>query len=209
VSVVESAPALGRYPTSRWRDGETVVEHRRLVVPLTAVDGPADVTLAVENQRLVLGQVEIDAQEHTFIPPPIAYPLDVQLGQIARLVGYDLPPHAIEGISTAEPITLTLYWQALEGTMDVNYTVFTHVLAADGHLVGGHDGPPSGGTRPTLGWIPEEIVTDQHIMTLREPYTGAARIEVGLYDPTTMERVPISSGETFILLPTILTIQDN
>ena len=93
--------------------------------------------------------------------------------------------------------------------MDVNYTVFTHVLAADGHLVGGHDGPPSGGTRPTLGWIPEEIVTDQHIMTLREPYTGPARIEVGLYDPTTMERVPISSGETFILLPTILTIQDN
>ncbi|MCP4539324.1 MAG: hypothetical protein GY832_19485 [Chloroflexi bacterium] len=209
VSVVESAPALGRYPTSRWQDGETVVEHRRLVVPLTAADGPADVTLAVGDQQLVLGQVEIDAQEHTFTPPPIIYPLDVHLGQIARLLGYDLPSHAIEGLSAAEPITLTLYWQALAGTTDTNYTVFTHILAADGHLVGGHDGLPRGGTRPTLGWIPDEIVIDQHIMTLREPYTGPTRIEVGLYDPITMERVTISGGETFILLPTILTIQDN
>jgi hypothetical protein len=209
LDAVESAPALGRYPTDRWQAGETVVEHRRLVVPTTAVDGPADVVLTVEDRRLVLGQVEIDAEEHTFTPPPIAYPLDVQLGQVARFIGYDLPTQAVEGTSAAEPITLTLYWQALEGAADTNYTIFTHILAADGHLVGGHDSLPAGGARPTLGWLPNEIVADQHIMTFREPYAGLARIEVGLYDPTTMERVPLASGETFVLLPTTLTIQEN
>jgi hypothetical protein len=43
-------------------------------------------------------------------------------------------------------------------------------------------------------------------MTFREPYAGPARIEVGLYDPVTLERVPTEEGETFILLPTTLTI---
>jgi hypothetical protein len=46
-------------------------------------------------------------------------------------------------------------------------------------------------------------------MTWREPYTGPARVEVGLYDPATMERLPLSSGETFILLPTTLTVHGN
>jgi len=198
-----SAPALGRYPTDRWQAGETVLEHRRLVVPPTAADGPADVILTLGEAQLVLGQVEITAEEHVFTPPPIAYPLDVRFDQVARLIGYDLPSQT----STAgEPITLTLYWEALEGATGTDYAVFTHVLAADGHLVGQHDGPPAGGARPTAGWVPGEIITDQHVMTFREPYIGPARIEVGLYDPVTLERAPTEEGETFILLPITLTI---
>jgi mannosyltransferase len=208
LSTVESAPALGRYPTNLWQAGETVIEHRRLVAPSTAAGGPADVILTVEDQQVTLGRVEIDAQGHTFAPPAIAYPLDVQLGQVARLIGYDLPSQALREASASEPIPLTLYWQALEGAADTSYTVFTHILAADGHLIGGHDSPPAEGARPTLGWLPGEIVIDQHTMAFREPYTGPARIEVGLYDPSTMERVPVEGGETFVLLPTILTIGD-
>ena len=198
-----SAPALGRYPTDRWQAGETVLEHRRLVVPATAADGPADVVLTLGEQRLVLGQVEITAEEHVFTVPPIAHPLDVRFGQVARLVGYDLPS---ENFTAGETIPLTLYWQALEGATGADYAIFTHVLAADGHLVGQHDGPPASGARPTAGWVPREIITDQHVMTFREPYIGPARIEVGLYDPVTLERVPTEEGETFILLPITLTI---
>jgi hypothetical protein len=164
--------------------------------------------LNVKDRQIVLGQVEIYADEHIFTPPSITYPLDVRFGQVAKLIGYDLPSQTPEEISANTPITLTLYWQALEGAIDTNYTVFTHILAADGHLVGGHDGPPAGGARPTLGWITDEIITDQHVMTFREPYVGPARIEVGLYDPITLERVPVEGGETFILLPTTLTIPE-
>ena len=198
-----SAPALGRYPTDRWQAGETVLEHRRLVVPPTAADGPADVVLTLGDTQLVLGQVEITTEEHVFTPPPIAYPLDVRFGQVARLIGYDLPS---ETFTAGEPVTLTLYWRALEGATEADYAVFTHVLAADGHLVGQHDGPPAGGTRPTAGWVPGEIITDRHAMTFRESYTGPARIEVGLYNPVTLERVQTEGGETFLLLPITLTI---
>jgi hypothetical protein len=210
LSAVESAPALGRYPTNRWQVGETVVEHRRLVVPPTA-DGRADIVLNVKDQQVILGQVEIDAEEHIFTPPPITYPLDVRFGQVARLIGYDLLSQTPAEISANMPITLTLYWQALEEAADGNYTVFTHILAADGHLVGQHDSPPAGGTRPTLGWITDEIIIDQHVMTFREPYAGPARIEVGLYDSGAeeMERVPTETGETFTLLPTALTILEH
>ena len=206
---VETAPAQGRYPTNLWQAGETVLEHRRLAMPSTAGKGLAQVVLTVGNQRLVLGQVELGAEVHIFTPPPIAYPLDVRFGQdfpgraVARLIGYDLPSQAFVA---GEPITITLYWQALEGASAADYAIFTHVLADDGHLVGQHDGPPAGGARSTLGWVPAEIITDRHVMTFREPYVGPARIEVGLYDPATMERVPVEGGETFLLLPAELTI---
>ena len=203
LTTAASAPALGRYPTDRWQAGETVLEHRRLVVPATAADGPADVVLTLRDQRLVLGQVEITAEEHVFTPPSIVHPLDIRFGQVARLIGYDLPSQAF---TAGEPITLTLYWEALEGAAGNDYTVFTHILDANGHLVGQHDGPPAGGTQPTAGWLPGEIITDLHVMGFRESYAGPARIEVGLYDSATMERVTIEGGETFALLPTVLTI---
>jgi len=203
LAAVSSAPALGRYPTDRWQAGETVLEHRRLVVPATAADGPADVVLTLRDQRLVLGQVEITTGEHVFTPPPIAYSLDPRFGQVARLIGYDLPSQAF---TAGEPITLTLYWEAMEGAAGNDYTVFTHILDANGHLVGQHDGPPAGGTQPTAGWLPGEIITDLHVMGFRESYAGPARIEVGLYDSATMERVTMGGGETFALLPTVLTI---
>lgn len=198
-----AAPALGRYPTDQWRSGETVVEHRWLVAPPAASEGPADVVLALGDERLALGRVEIDAEEHVFTPPPISYPLDVRFGQVALLIGYDLPRQTF---STGEPVTVTLYWQALEQAAGADYAVFTHVLAADGRLVGQHDGPPAAGARPTAGWVPGEIIADPHTMTFREPYAGAARVEVGMYDPDTMERVPVEGDETFALLPTMLTI---
>jgi hypothetical protein len=200
-----TAPALGRYPTDRWQAGETVVEHRRLVAPPTAADGPADVVLTLGDERLALGRIEIDIEEHIFTPPPIGHPLDVRFGQVARLIGYDLPRQTF---SASEPVTVTLYWQALEQAAGADYAVFTHVLAADGHLVGQHDGSPASGARPTGGWVPGEIIADPHAMTFREPYVGAARVEVGLYDPDTMERVPMEGDETFALLPTMLTISE-
>ena len=204
-----SAPALGRYPTDLWSAGETVVEHRRLVVPPTAAEGLAHVVLSLGNRRFVLGQVEIAVEEHVFTPPPIAYPLDVRFGEIARLIGYDLPSEVSGQATSADPITLTLFWEALEGGNNAEYVVFTHILASDGHLVGQHDAPPANGTRPTAGWLAGEIIADQHLMTFVESYAGLARIEVGLYDPATMERVPVEGGETSVLLPTALTILEH
>jgi len=207
--VAAGAPAGGRYPTDRWRAGETVLEHRRLPVPATAPQGPASVVVSLGDRRVVLGSVEIAAGEHAFTPPPMSQEVHIRFGTsgqaVAELLGYDLSPAPY---TPDRPILLTLYWRALEGATSADYTIFTHLLAEDGHLVAQHDGPPAGGTRPTSGWLSDEIIVDPHKLTFREPYTGSAQIEVGLYDPVTMERVPAESGATFVLLPTTVAVQE-
>jgi len=207
----ESAPSGGRYPTDRWQAGEVVIEHRRVSIPPTVGGGSVEAAIELEDRRAVLGNVEITAGEHVFTPPPIANEVHVQFGgppddpdqAIAELLGYDLAPGPY---TSGQPILLTLYWRARQDAASADYTIFTHVLAEDGHLVAQHDGSPANGTRPTPGWLVDEVVVDPHDITFREPYTGPARIEVGLYDPATLGRVPTESGDTFVLLPTTLTI---
>jgi 4-amino-4-deoxy-L-arabinose transferase-like glycosyltransferase len=201
--VADSAPVGGRYPLQSWAAGQRVVEHRRLVVPATAVDGPATVVLQVAERRVGLGQLEIIAGQHSFAVPPMAHELGVRFGAVAELLGYDLE---WTEVVSGQPVPVVLYWQALEGVGRVDYTVFAHLLAEDGHPVAQHDGRPDGGDRPTPGWVPGEIITDRHEMTFREAYVGAARVEVGLYDAATLERVPAEGGETFVLLPTVVTV---
>jgi 4-amino-4-deoxy-L-arabinose transferase-like glycosyltransferase len=208
---IEGAPSGGRYPTDRWQAGEVVLEHRRVSIPSTVIGGSVEVAIELEDRRVVLGSVEVAAGEHVFTPPPIANEVHVQFGgrpgdpdqATAELLGYDLAPGPY---TSGQPILLTLYWHARAGAASADYTIFTHVLAEDGHLVAQHDGSPANGMRPTPGWLADEIIVDPHDMTFREPYTGPARIEVGLYNPTTLERVPTESGDTFVLLPTTLTI---
>jgi len=204
LDAVESAPVGGRYPTWRWRNGETVIEHRRLTLPPSASAGQAEVVLSLKEQQFSLGYVEVEAIERNFTLPPISHPLDVPFGSVARLVGYELsaPP-----FTAAIPVTLTLYWQALDSAGDADYIVFTHILAADGHLVGQHDGPPALGARPSRGWAAGEIITDVHPIVFREPYSGQAQIEVGIYEQGTLERVVrADSRESYFLLPVIIVI---
>ncbi|MBL7065380.1 MAG: glycosyltransferase family 39 protein [Anaerolineae bacterium] len=204
LAVAEDAPAEGRYPTDRWQASEVVLEHRRLVVPPTAADGLATVTIELGDRRVVLGSVEIAAGEHVFTSPPVTHEMHVRFGDVAELLGYDLGP----GSHTSDqPVPITLYWRALEGAASADYIVFTHVLAADGHLIAQHDGPPAAGARPTPGWLPGEIIADYHEMAFREAYTGLAVIEVGLYDPGTRERVIAATGETFVILPSSLNVE--
>ena len=211
-----SAPPGGRYPIERWRAGQTVVEHRRLTIPPTANDGQARVSLQVGARRIELGSLDIAAGEHLFEPPPMAHETGIRFGDVAELAGYELAGEAEDEnrsasgeivVTTGSAPAITLYWKALEGASSVDYTVFTHILAPDGHLVGQHDGPPGGGARPTPGWLPGEFIVDRHAMVFREAYTGPARVAVGLYDPITMERVVVEGGGTMALLPTILNIE--
>ncbi len=122
-----------------------------------------------------------------------------------RLRGYQIFDQAgksrltpSEGIGTfllsAEPeneFTLSLYWQA-DGPTDVPYTVFTHLIAADGFNQAGQDNQPVWGSYPTTNWSPGEKITDKFTLTI-PPGTpfGDYRLRVGWYQPDTLERVPV------------------
>jgi hypothetical protein len=196
------APAQGRYPTSGWSPREVVSEVRDLRVPAGA-EGAADVVVVLGDRRHVLGQVTVSGAGVQMTPPRPQSPAEAVFGDIARLVGYDAPQDVVSG----EAVPVTLYWQSMTDGPMVNYTVFVHLIAADGRLVAQHDSPPAGGTRPTGEWLSGEYITDAHNLVWREPAAGPARLSVGLYDPATGERLRLADGADSFTLPSPVTIR--
>ncbi len=201
--VLAETPVFTQFPTGQWRAGEVVLEHHLLAVPAGVEDGTAVLLLTLDGQQIPIGQVDIIASDHNFTPPTPQMPLDAAFGGVARLVGFDAPTQVVTG----EAFPLTLYWQAGGDNVPVAYTVFAHLLAADGRLIGQHDAPPANGERPTTGWIAGEYITDPHTITFREPdYTGPAQIAVGLYDPTTGTRLTLADGADRVVLPGVVEV---
>ena len=88
-------------------------------------------------------------------------------------------------------IGLTLIWRCLD-RMDTDYTVFTHLLDQEGHVRGGKDNPPVHGTYPTTLWVPGEVVLDSYQIPVdADAPPGRYAIEVGMYDPVTIQRLPV------------------
>ena len=56
------------------------------------------------------------------------------------------------------------------------------------------DAPPLDGLYPTDAWLSGQIILDSHILTLPE---SAQALAVGLYDPASLTRLPVTdaSGE--------------
>lgn len=202
--VVVDVPLGSYYPISQWRAGDIVLEHTLLPLPADVAAGTAVLSLEISGRRIPIGQLQIGASDHTFTPPDALTPLAAQFGDIARLVGFDLPQPTV---TVGEPVPVTLYWQAGGGFSPTAYTVFAHMLAADGRLIGQHDAPPANGERPTTGWVAGEYITDPHLMAFRQAgYTGPVTISVGLYDPATGVRLTMADGTDAVMLPVTLTV---
>ena len=94
-------------------------------------------------------------------------------------------------LKPGDELTLSLYWQA-DGPTDQPYTVFTHLIAADGFNQTSRDNQPVWGTYPTTAWLPGEQVTDKYILTLPQGIPpGDYRLRVGWYQAGTLARVRV------------------
>lgn len=138
-----------------------------------------------------LGSVEVKGRERSFTLPHIEYPLDFRLGEVVRLLGYDLEPTEVEAGGS---VRITLYWRALS-TMETSYTVFVHLLDEEGELRGQRDSVPGGGSLPTTGWMSGEVISDRyHISIASDAPPGRYRLLVGMYEPTSGKRLPVYDG---------------
>ena len=75
--------------------------------------------------------------------------------------------------------------------MDIDYTVFTHLIDERENIVAQHDGQPDAGEYPTSQWLKGEVVQDVHTLVL-EPalQPGEYTLLVGMYDLESGERRP-------------------
>jgi hypothetical protein len=113
--------------------------------------------------------------------------VDAGFGGVIRLLGYDLDP---AGAAPGQTFRLTLYWESLAAAPQ-DYTVFTHLLDAQGRIVGQQDRQPLGGERPTTSWLPGEFLTDVYELSVPpDAPSGTYTIEVGLYDAASGQRLP-------------------
>ncbi len=89
-------------------------------------------------------------------------------------------------------MTITAAWLALaKPTFD--YSIFIHVLDAEGNRVAQLDTQPQGGARPMTTWEPGEIIPDRYELTVPAEAKEPLRLVLGLYNWQTLARLPVRS----------------
>ncbi len=132
---------------------------------------------------------EIAVDRNANLRVSLAFP--AQFDVPIRLDGFDL---ANPSLRAGEPLALLLYWQSV-GTIERDYTVFVHLLDAEGKTIEGYDSSPSRGAWPTTVWKLSQVTPDGillHVPTDVSP--GSYRLEIGLYDPATTERLTFTDA---------------
>jgi hypothetical protein len=147
---------------------------------------------------------------------PATETVKARLGEAIRLEGYSLHVSG-HNARPGERLVLDLYWSATERPT-TDYTVFTHLLGqvhnprTQGPVWAGHDAQPAYGTAPTSQWIAGDHLVDRHILIIDDQAPpGEYRLEVGMYDAATGQRLPVSrpDGDALgdhLLLDTTVTV---
>ena len=190
------------YPLEKWGGQARVIDRLDLIYP--PVRGALRLQIGAADRWLDLDTLQLDESGLVFEPPPMAHMQPAQFGGFAGLLGYTL---GSESTAPDRPLAVTLYWRAANPEpIGTAYTIFTQLLAPDGHLVAQADGPPS---PPTPAWVGGQIVAEARTLTLLDPaYRGPASLIVGWYNSASVERVPASTGGDFVMLNTPVEVQD-
>ena len=84
----------------------------------------------------------------------------------------------------AQNLEVNTYWR-VDGRITPPMTIFVHLIDAPGNIRGQHDG--FGAALTTLE--PGDIVIQHHVITVDgNAPPGAYRLQVGLYNPVTLDR---------------------
>ncbi|MCX6046041.1 MAG: hypothetical protein NT075_13100 [Chloroflexi bacterium] len=172
-------------PGATWRDGETICRRLRLRLPADLVPGAYQLELTTPEQKFALHNLTIGPSTRNFTVPTLAQTADITFGEAIKWLGYQ----KIQSTNSPKTLTVPLIWQALS-TPQNSYTVFVHLLNEQGKILAQSDALPQNGYT-TEQWVAGEIVTDTHTIALPVDIpAGRYRLEVGLYDAISGQRLP-------------------
>lgn len=215
-TVVDEAPDVGTYPTSRWAKGALVEDKHEFVLPPDVPPGPLQILVQPTSESggtpvpgpngapVDLGSITVLPRPLVLTPPAnVGTRVDWTFGTFAHLIGFSLDSRSAR---PGDHLHLTLYWKALGNSGDVGYTVFTHLLDQHAVIAAQQDHPPEDGKDPTSGWVAGEYVVDHYDLAIKpNAAPGTYQIEIGLYNPANGVRVPVkgpsgkSNGNRVIL----------
>lgn len=190
--VIASTPELvpvNGFSLVDWRQGDIWRGYHRVYVPGNLESGTYDIAVQVGEAHITVGRMAVNAPERIFTTPSPAFTVEKRWQNDIELLGYDL--------DTVSGLTLTLYWRS-GASIHQNLRLFVHLVDAEDHILAQSDRIPADWTRPTTGWMADEIITDPHTFVSTE----GDHLRVGWYDPITNQRVPlIDDGQDYLLLP--------
>jgi 4-amino-4-deoxy-L-arabinose transferase-like glycosyltransferase len=172
-----------------WAASEAKMERRTdgLVVSRHTISVPPELPRG-SHGLFVDGRPLGTIEARLLRPPPLDVRLDANFGDQIRLLG------AIADPNLGKDSTLELVWQAAPRAW-ADYTVFLHLLDAKDQRIAGADVQPP---EPTSTWARGEVVPvtfrpgGQSALPIPPDLpAGAYRLAVGLYHPTTGERLPV------------------
>jgi hypothetical protein len=188
----EEFPLSAGWPTREWPPDAVAWGYYVLRVHPSLPPGPYAIVLrlvdsAGELRRgnpYALGQVVVESSPCAFPAPPQAIGVDALFGDDLRLLGYQLHQEKAR-------LALTLYWRS-ERRMQTDYKIFVHVFDPVTKVpVAQDDAMPHRWAYPTTFWGPGEVVDDVIPLSLKDVPAGVYGVAVGVYDPATMERLPV------------------
>jgi hypothetical protein len=195
-------PDFRGYPRPDWQNGDSVLSAFDLDLPPNIPTGGYWLETGfyepISGQRVPqyrAGQpagttARIGPLKVTGVSPPASTALPLAMfgdAQIALL--------SAQRTSTG----ITLRWQALKKP-EHDYTVFAHVLDAQGTLVAQQDSPPREGNYPTSLWDVGEVVDDPHPLNFATQ--AGEHLEVGLYTFPDLRRLSVDgTSSDRLLLP--------
>lgn len=153
-------------------------------------DAP-EIYARIAGASLPLHVVTIHGIEYARIyqlPKPYQTAVGAEFGGAARLRGYTA---TLEG----RRLTLTPSWD-VRAPLGADLLVFVHVYDAAGARVAGIDVPPGGASvPPTSAWQPgQQVAVPLPIDLPADLPAGPYRLTIGLYDPATFARLPLTGG---------------
>ena len=219
----DTQPVNGRAPTGSWQAGQLVRDQVDLVLPASAPVGELAIGVRLSWLRpdgsglkvrrwglpvtdsLGLDRLEVVEKEgRLFEVPQVQYPVEINLEDKARLIGYNSPalqPGTAPEIrvscdekSAPCQVHFDFYWQGL-AEMDELYFVFLHLVDDAGLIVAQHDlGPGTRGKEPTTSWLPGEVVLDPVDLALPDSLApGRYTLRIGMYLPPNGPRLQLKN----------------
>jgi 4-amino-4-deoxy-L-arabinose transferase-like glycosyltransferase len=187
-------PAYGRAPTSSWRTGEIVRDRHvlagagksnagvwnLLLDVFEPLEGAPRLTLTGGGTTLNVGRFLVAPPQPSMTAPEASFQGNLEMVGHTQLV-------------TPGRLAVTLTWRAV-GPVQLDYTVFVHLLDKAGKLVAQDDSQPAGGRFPTSLIPPGLTVEDAHILDVSALPPGAYQLELGLYDAQTGTRLELRGG---------------
>jgi 4-amino-4-deoxy-L-arabinose transferase-like glycosyltransferase len=212
------------FPTTLWSEGELAQLPVTFDLPATLPVGdyrltasfvenltPAD-PVGTQSPPVTLAHLTMTRRAADFTPHTPTHLLaePIQFGTHVELIGYDLGDNldADLGEGFVDPkssptspldvqnrLDITLTWRVLQPLLPPHH-IFIHARDAGENFLAQTDGLPmtQDGRAPTGSWLPGEYLqTVHHLSGIADP-NAVATLQIGLYLPATLVRLPAARG---------------